>query len=109
MIEAGALPPQAADDALHIAVAATHGKSADYLHAGRVVGDQAMNDPIVEEVHRVRNAHAARFNYNLDAIFRDIKEQEKKAGYKFVGGVARQSALNQPPQQTAAAMAGSGS
>jgi hypothetical protein len=28
-------------------------------------------------------AHAARFNYDLDAIFRDIKEQEKKSGRKF--------------------------
>lgn len=43
-----------------------------------------MNDPIVNEVRRVRNAHAARFNYDLDAIFRDIKEQEKKSGRKLV-------------------------
>jgi hypothetical protein len=43
-----------------------------------------MNDPIVDEVRRVRDAHAARFNYDLDAIFRDIKEQEKKSGRKFV-------------------------
>jgi hypothetical protein len=38
-----------------------------------------MNDPIVDEVRRVRDAHAARFNYDLDAIFRDIKEQEKSS------------------------------
>jgi hypothetical protein len=43
-----------------------------------------MNDPIVDEVRRVRDAHAAMFNYDLDAIFRDIKEQEKKSGLKFV-------------------------
>lgn len=43
-----------------------------------------MNDPIVDEVRRVRDAHAARFNYDLDAIFRNIKEQEKKSGRKFV-------------------------
>jgi hypothetical protein len=43
-----------------------------------------MNAPIVEEVRRVRDAHAARFHYDLDAIFRDIKEQEKKSGRKFV-------------------------
>ena len=43
-----------------------------------------MNDPIVDEVRRVRDAHAARFNYDLDAIFRDIKEQERKSGRKFV-------------------------
>ena len=43
-----------------------------------------MNDPIVDEVRRVREAHSARFNHDLDAIFRDIKEQEKKSGRKFV-------------------------
>ncbi len=53
-----------------------------------------MNDPIVDEVRRVRDAHAARFNYDLDAIFQDIKEREKKSGLKFVGGVARQPVPN---------------
>ncbi len=43
-----------------------------------------MIDPIVEEVRRVRDAHAARFNYDLDAIFQDIKEEKKKSGRKFV-------------------------
>ena len=43
-----------------------------------------MNDPIVDEVRKVRDAHAARFNYDLDAIFRDLKEQEKRSGRNFV-------------------------
>jgi hypothetical protein len=43
-----------------------------------------MNDPIVDDVRRVRDAYAARFNYDLDAIFQDLKEQEKKSGRKFV-------------------------
>jgi hypothetical protein len=42
-----------------------------------------MNDPIVDEVRRVREAHAATFNYDLDAIFQDIKEQEQMSGLKF--------------------------
>jgi hypothetical protein len=54
-----------------------------------------MNDPIVDEVRRVRDAHAARFNYDLDAIYQDIKDRERKAGLKFVQGVARQP---EPPQ-----------
>lgn len=57
-----------------------------------------MNDPIVDEVRRVRDAHAARFNYDLDAIFQDIKEQERKSGHRFVGGVARKAGPNQLPQ-----------
>ena len=44
----------------------------------------AMNDPIVDEAGRIRDAHAARFNYDLNAIFRDLKEQERKSGRKFV-------------------------
>ncbi len=39
-----------------------------------------MNDPIVDEVRQVRDAHAAQFNYDLDAIYQDIKELEKKRG-----------------------------
>ena len=57
-----------------------------------------MNDPIVDEVRRVGDAHAARFNYDLDAIFQDIKEREKKCGLKFVEGVARQPMPNQTLQ-----------
>ena len=43
---------------------------------------ETMNDPIVDEVRRIRDAHAAKFNYDPDAIFRDIKEQEKRSGRK---------------------------
>jgi hypothetical protein len=48
-----------------------------------------MIDPIVDEVRSIRDAHAARFEYDLDAIFRDIKEREIAAGHHFVAGVAR--------------------
>ena len=37
-------------------------------------------DPIVEEVRRVRDAYAKRFNYDLDAIYQDLKEKECKSG-----------------------------
>ena len=43
-----------------------------------------MDDPIVDEVRRVRDAYAARFDYDLDAIVRDIQEQEKQSGRTFV-------------------------
>lgn len=68
-----------------------------------------MNDPIVDEVRRVREAYAARFNYDLDAIFQDIKEREKRNGLKVVQGVARQPAPNHPLQPTEAAAPVSGS
>ena len=62
-----------------------------------------MNDPIVDEFRRIRDAHAARFNYDLDAIFQDVKEREKKAGLKFVRGVARQPMLLPSLEPTEAA------
>ena len=40
-------------------------------------------DPIVAEVRRVRSAHAAQFNNDLLAIYRDLKMQEQKSGRKF--------------------------
>jgi hypothetical protein len=54
-----------------------------------------MNDPIVDEVRQVRDAHAAMFNYDLDAIFRDIKDQEKKSGLDFVSYPPRRTEPNQ--------------
>jgi hypothetical protein len=63
-----------------------------------------VNDPIVEEVRRVRDAHAARFNYDLDAIFQDIKEQEKRSRHQFIAGAARLSVPNEALQPTGAAM-----
>ena len=63
-----------------------------------------MNDPIVDEVRRVRDAHAASFNYDLHAIFLDIKKREKERGLNFVDGVARQPVPNKTLQPTGAAI-----
>ena len=41
-------------------------------------------DPIVAEIRRIREEHAARFNYDLWAMYEDLKEQERKSGRKFV-------------------------
>ncbi len=42
------------------------------------------NDPIVEEVRKEREAHAAKFNYDIRAIYDDIKKQEKESKCTFV-------------------------
>ncbi len=63
-----------------------------------------MNDPIVDEVRRVRDAYAARFHYDLDAIFQDIKKREQASGLVFVQGVARQPVPNPALQPTGAAV-----
>ncbi|MEW6297298.1 MAG: hypothetical protein AB1671_06095 [Thermodesulfobacteriota bacterium] len=41
-------------------------------------------DPIVEEIRAIRDAYAKQFNYNLEAIYRDLKEQEAKSGWEVV-------------------------
>ena len=64
-----------------------------------------MNDPIVDEVRRVRDAHASRFNYDLDAIFCDIKEKEKKSGGTFACFPPRKTAPSQTMYSTGAAIA----
>ena len=38
-------------------------------------------DPIVEEVRKSRDAYAKRFNYDLDAIYRDL-QKERRSGRK---------------------------
>ena len=50
-------------------------------------------DPIVAEVRRVRAAHAAQFNNDLLAIYRDLKAEEQKSGRKFASYPARRVAL----------------
>lgn len=41
-------------------------------------------DPIVEEIRTIREQHAKRFGYALDAIFGDIKQQEQSNPKKAV-------------------------
>lgn len=55
------------------------------------------SDPIVDEVRRIRDAHAAKFNYDLKAIFLDIKEQERRSGRKYVSFADEASGV-EPPQ-----------
>ena len=34
-------------------------------------------DPIVNEIRRVRDAHASRYGYDLGAIYKALKEREE--------------------------------
>ncbi len=54
--------------------------------------DQIFDDPI-DEIHRIRDEHAKKFNYDIDAIIADIKRREKEENIKTV-------AL--PPKRTSA-------
>jgi hypothetical protein len=41
-------------------------------------------DTIVEEVREIRQQYAAQFNYDLDAIFQDLKKQEQGCEHEVV-------------------------
>jgi hypothetical protein len=43
-----------------------------------------MKDPIVEEVRRIREEHAASFNYDIDAIYADLKRIEAESNLPHV-------------------------
>lgn len=42
------------------------------------------DDEIVEETRKTREAYAAKFNCDLEAIYRDIKEQEQRSPHQIV-------------------------
>jgi len=41
-------------------------------------------DEIIEEIQKNRIDYAAQFNFDLDAIYRDLKAQEKVSGHQLV-------------------------
>jgi hypothetical protein len=41
-------------------------------------------DPILEELHRVREEYAAQFNYDLRAMSRDLKAREDRGEFVVV-------------------------
>ena len=46
-------------------------------------------DPIIAEVWAVRGEHAARFRYDVKAIFKDIRTRQEASGRKYVRYPAR--------------------
>lgn len=41
-------------------------------------------DPIVDEMRAIRDQYARQFDYDLGAIFQDIKKQEAESDRQFV-------------------------
>jgi len=42
------------------------------------------NDPIIEEIHRLREKYAEKFSFDLDAMFVDLKLKEKQTNWRKV-------------------------
>lgn len=51
--------------------------------------EMTRTDPIIAEVRAVRDAHAARFDYDVAAIFRDIRARQKSSARDYVCYPAR--------------------
>ncbi len=51
----------------------------------------AWQDPIVEEVRKARDAYAKQFNYDLDAMLRDLKAKERQSGRRVVSCPSKQA------------------
>lgn len=41
-------------------------------------------DEIVEEIHRIREEYAKSFNYDLNAIFADLRKKQEESGREIV-------------------------
>ena len=48
-------------------------------------------DPIIAELRAVRKAYAARFDYDVEAIFRDIRARQEASGRDYVRLPARRA------------------
>jgi hypothetical protein len=47
----------------------------------------AIKDEILEETWKIKDALAARHNYDIDAMFRAMRAGEKRSGHKLVSPV----------------------
>jgi hypothetical protein len=43
-----------------------------------------MIDPIVEEIHKIRKDFAEKFDYDVDAMFEDLRKKQAKSNRKIV-------------------------
>ena len=56
-------------------------------------------DPLIAELRGVRQAYAAQFDYDVEAIFKDIRARQEASGREYVRLPARPAAStpeNQP-------------
>lgn len=43
-----------------------------------------MIDPIVEEIHKIREEYAKKFDFDIDAMFEDLREKQSKSNHQIV-------------------------
>lgn len=50
-------------------------------------------DPIVEEIRRIREEHEKRLNYDLHAICEDFRKKQSSSGHKIVSRQPRRPVI----------------
>ena len=56
-----------------------------------------QTDPIIDELRAVRDEHAARCGYDIEAIFRDIRARENASGRDYISRPARRTQGRETP------------
>ncbi len=46
-------------------------------------------DPIVEEIHKIREEYAKQFGFDINTICKDIQDKQARSGHKLVSFPAR--------------------
>ena len=60
-----------------------------------------QTDPIIAEVRAIRQAYAARFDYDVEAMFRDIRARQEASGREYVRLPARRTTGDRSPRPPA--------
>lgn len=61
-----------------------------------------QTDPIIAELRAIRKAYAARFGYDVEAMFRDIRARQEASGREYVRLPARRTTGDRKPRDIAA-------
>ena len=48
-----------------------------------------MIDPIVDEIHKSRKEYAEKFDFDIDAIFEDLRRKQRQSSRKIVSFAER--------------------
>ena len=58
----------------------------------------SQTDPIIAELRAIREAYAARFDYDVEAMFRDIRARQAASGREYVRLPVRRTTGDRGPE-----------
>lgn len=60
-----------------------------------------MEDEIIKEIHKYREEFAAKFNYDIKAMFEYLREQQQKSGRKYVSFSDKKDVMDEDVKKVA--------